>query len=360
MSKEKLPRGIRRRKNNLFICFAANGKLVRQSVGDVDVELAKEELYKAKRAVREGTYIPKVKQAKPGAAPVVYTVKDLWDGYLLEYKNGGGRDAGRLEIAWNHLEDSFATVRVVDVTTHRINTYIDAWRAKGLSNGTINREVSTLKSMFKYGTRVTPRMVELLPAFPKKLAEAEPRDEFVKDPAYAVLAKNAKELWLRAMIAVAYTYGFRKGELLNLRVGQVDTDEGKIALRREDTKNKTARKVKMTTEVYELMNACCDGKKEDDFVFTREDGSHVVDPRQEWYDLCVASKLGRYVPAKRKNGSEFKSYVGLNLHDFRRSAIRNMIRRGVSQTVAMKISGHKTASVFRRYDITTDDDKPPI
>ena len=207
-----------------------------------------------------------------------------------------------------------------------------------------------------FWTRVTPPMVGRVPAFPARLRESKPRQGFVTDAEYKVLAANAKELWLRALIACAYSFGFRKSELLNLRVRQVDLLGRWIQLEEGATKNEEARKVKMTPEVYGLLSACCHGKKPDDFVFTRADGGHVVDPRKEWYDLCVSSALGQWIPAKRRNGKEFNTYRGLNLHDFRRSAIRNMTRRGVSDVVAMKISGHKTASVFKRYNIVDERD----
>jgi len=172
---------------------------------------------------------------------------------------------------------------------------------------------------------------------------------------YALLAANARELWLRALISCAYNFGFRKSELLNLRLAQVDLLGKWIELRGGETKNGRGRKLKMTAEVFELMRACVAGKKPDDYVFTRKDGSPVHDPRKAWYDLCVRTDLGEITPANGKK-YKFNRFVGLNLHDFRRSAVRNLVRAGVPERVAMEISGHKTRSVFDRYNIVDERD----
>ena len=127
--------------------------------------------------------------------------------------------------------------------------------------------------------------------------------------------------------------------MLGLRCSQVDLFGGWIQLYGEDTKNGEGRKVKLTRECIRLPAPYCACKQGTDYVFTRSDGKQVVDMRKDWEALTAASGL-----------------AGLLLHDFRRSAIQNLTRRGVSETVAMRISGHRTRSVFKRYDIVDERD----
>jgi integrase len=64
-----------------------------------------------------------------------------------------------------------------------------------------------------------------------------------------------------------------------------------------------------------------------------------VEPRKPWLAACTAAGL-----------------PGLLIHDLRRSAVRNMEQAGVSRSVAMKLTGHKTEAVYRRYAIVSQAD----
>ena len=57
-----------------------------------------------------------------------------------------------------------------------------------------------------------------------------------------------------------------------------------------------------------------------------------------------------------RSAAKAAGYTGALLHDLRRSGVRAMVRSGTPESVAMRISGHVTAAIFQRYDITSDQD----
>lgn len=185
---------------------------------------------------------------------------------------------------------------------------------------------------------IGPGKYSAVPCFPR-LKESAPRQGFVEETDYAKLAANARALWLRAMLATAYTFGFRKSELLEMKVSQIDLVARTIRLNPGETKNGEGRTVKMTADVFTLLVACVSGKRPTDYVFTHRDGSPILDFRGAWEALTKTAER-----------------PGLLFHDLRRSAVRNMVRRGIPEVVAMRISGHKTREVFNRYNIVSESD----
>jgi integrase len=145
----------------------------------------------------------------------------------------------------------------------------------------------------------------------------------------------------------AYITGWRKQEVLSLKWSDVDLENRRIRLRRENSKNEEPRVIVLTDILLTLAQrrwaarqyqTKAGGPALSQWVFHRQ-GQRIVDFRDPWAEACKKAKA-----------------PGLLFHDLRRSAVRNMEKAGVSQSVAMKISGHKTDSVYRRYRIVDESD----
>jgi len=318
-----------------MVQYYRNGTIHRESSGTADRRKAEKFLQKRLAEVSTGNFIgPRIERI---------TVAELIDDLFRKY--GTGEIEGKKSLAWSerrwnkHLKPFFGDVRAVQVGTDMLSRYVEERQKAGASNASINRELALLRRAFQIGFEANPRKVAQVPPIPR-LEENNVRKGFLTDEQYDRLAKEcaAEGLWLRAMLAVAYNFGWRKGEL-RLRVEQVNLLERTIRLEVGTTKNGEGRIVNMTDEVYELLKFCVQGKQPQDFVFTRADGKPVKDFRGAWRNACERAEV-----------------PNLLVHDLRRSAARNLRREGESSDVIMLVGGWKTPSVFARYNIIDEND----
>jgi integrase len=178
------------------------------------------------------------------------------------------------------------------------------------------------------------------------LKEDNVREGFVNDKEYAALARETGEigLWMRTLFELGYSYGWRKSELLGLKVSQIDLMERTIVLYAGRTKNDEGRSARLTAAACNLLAVLISGKSPDDKVFTRLSKRGKVRPiagfRKAW-----------------AKATEAAGCPGRLFHDLRRTGVRNLVRAGVGENLAMKITGHRTRSVFDRYDIVNEADK---
>ena len=172
----------------------------------------------------------------------------------------------------------------------------------------------------------------------KLLRKPNIRRVVVSEAAFQDLLVGADEMF-RPILLVAYDHGLRKGEILHLRWSQLDLREGTIRLAPQDTKGGEHRTVYLTGRTLQALNAL-PRRLATDYVFVNPlTGKPWQETRKMFRRACQNAKL-----------------EGIWFHDLRRSFVTNARRRGVPESVVMKLSGHKTRSVFDRYNVVSEDD----
>lgn len=232
-------------------------------------------------------------------------------------------------------------VPVSELTREFASRFVKKRMNEGVGTAYINRSLACLRRMLRLAQdegkiRVIPRL--------KFLPEPPARKGFLDDVQFEKLL-NLLPTHLRPLIEFLYSSGVRLGEALQVTWGQVDFTRETIRLEAEQTKSGQARTLSLSSRLSAMLQPLKGKKTEGVF-----DATNL---RKEWERGCDACGLGTVTKVE---GQYYTTYSGLRLHDLRRSAVRNMVKEGVPQTVAMKISGHKTDAVFRRYAIVSDED----
>ncbi len=264
------------------------------------------------------------------------------------YETTGVRNLREADTRLKNLSHFFRQRRVVDLTPDLVTKYVQARQARGKANGTINRELATLIKMLRLAFE-QEKLVRL-PVI-RKLKEAAPRQGFFeREPFLAVCRQLPDDV--RAAVCISYEFGWRmQSEVLTLRLSQVDLEAGTLRLEPGTTKNEEGRLVYMTPELRALIVAQVGrvkavGRRIErvvPYLFPHlhgpSKGQRLKNIRRTWNSACRDAG----VPGMRK-------------HDLRRTAVRNLVNRGVPERVAMMVTGHRTRAVFDRYHIVSPQD----
>ncbi len=204
----------------------------------------------------------------------------------------------------------------------------------------------------------------------RRLAETNVRQGFFEPNEFEAVVGSLPE-YLQDFTRFAYQCAWRKGQIASLTWPDVDRTAGVIQARAEHVKNGRAHKIVLEGELAEIIErrwaarqySTPSGPGISKYVFHRN-GNPIRDPRKAWASACRAAVLAR--PKLDANGKPVTRIVkgkeqivmvpSRIFHDLRRSGVRNMVRAGVREGVAMAISGHRTRAVFDRYNITSDED----
>jgi integrase len=209
------------------------------------------------------------------------------------------------------------------------------------TRSSINRELSALKRMLRLGEvagKVVQRPIISL------LRERNTRTGFFEEPEFRAVVNYLPED-LRALFEVAYLTGWRvKSELLTRQWAHVDFRNGWLRLEPGETKNDEGRMFPLTP----ILRAVLERQRERTEAFQRStgeiypavfhrEGRPIKSFRRAWLTACRRAGLTGRIP-----------------RDFRRTAVRNLERAGVPRSTAMKMVGHKTETIYRRYAIADE------
>jgi integrase len=314
-----------------WIQYSVRGKRYRESSGSTNhadaVKLLKRRIGNAAEGRQIGHDIEKT------------TFDDLARILLQDYQANGRRSVKRVKGAIQNLRQFFTDARAVDITDDRLNSYIVYRQDQRAANATINRELAALKRAF----RLAGKNVGSPPRF-RMLRENNARKGFFEPEQFKAVVQYLPE-HLKPVFEVGYITGWRvSSELLTRKWQHLDLETGWLRLDPGESKNTEGRMFPLTPELREVLSRQLDRTREMEllrgivipWVFHR-DGNPIKDYYGGWDKACRLAGFPDRVA-----------------HDLRRTAVRNLERAGVSRSAAMRMTGHKTEAVYRRYAIVDE------
>jgi integrase len=326
------------------------------------------------RKVRESTHTEKKAEAlrllaiRTGAAAKGEAIAPKLDRVRYEevradlvahYETTGCRDLTEATKRLNHLDGFFMGRRIATIGPATVTQYVQKRQAEGAANGTVNRETSVLSKMLRLAYRQSK--LARVPLF-DKLAEAAPRSGFFEADQFQAVVKRLPED-LQCACAIMHTYGWRKMEVLDIQRRHLDLAAGTLTLDPGMTKNDEGRTIYLTWELKAALAAQVARVKALEkklgriipWLFPHLSGGAKQQSKGARHVAVVGEPI-RDFRRKWEVACKAAGVAGRLRHDLRRTAVRNMEQAGVPRSVAMKMTGHKTENIYRRYAIVSPAD----
>ena len=274
-----------------------------------------------------------------GPAEEKVTFEDLAKMIRDDYAVNGRRSSKRLGLALKHLRGFFGGSAALNISTDQLTSYIVLRQESGAANSSIMKELGALKRAFNLAVRA--RRLTNRPYIPSVEVDNTREGFFGAEELERLLHELPDHV--RPVAQFAALTGWRKSEVLNLQWSAVDFGAGVVRIAPGTTKNKEGRTFPFAA--LPPLEALLERQRERTRALEREKGQiipHVFHRRgQPLRDINTAWR----------SACERAGLKGWLFHDLRRTAVMNLERAAVSRSVAMKLTGHKTESVYRRYAI---------
>jgi integrase len=313
-----------------WIAYSFRGKSYHESSRSTDQKDAKKLLRKRLKQVGKPNFVDPAREER-------WTLADMRETIRRDYERKHNRST--VEYSFKHLEaeDAFKFHRVVDITSAKIQEYADRRIKSGAARTSVNRELAALRRGFRL--MFEAGMISTVPVIKLYDESGSVRKGFIAVAEFNAMLEKIKSADVRDIAEFLYNSGWRSGEAMALEWSWVDLDAKMIRLPAENDKAKKVRALPVTGALMDVIERRLKVRRLDcPYVFHRN---------------------GRQIKSFRKAfkaGAKETGFAGLLPHDTRRSAIRNFRRSGLSEHEGMKLSGHQTDSVYRRYDIISEDD----
>lgn len=304
-----------------WIKFQLNGKRVQKSTRTTDKNLAVKVLSRALEDARSQIDLGYQER---------YLQDAIQDYATVHLPLLGARTRENYRGHLGAFEAFLGNIKVAEVRKSNVSAFIAHQRRNGLKPATIRRYLSTLSSLLTFSERSGWLLHNPISRFDKRaLPESAPRTRFLSRDEYRRLLKHSNPS-LRPIVEIAIETGMRRGEILSLKLDQVDLERREIRL--IVTKTKRPRVIPLSDRVVAVLAA---------IASERSHGYVFINPTT---NKPYKSVKKAFSSACRRAGVE-----NFRFHDLRHTFASWSVQGGADLYRLSRILGHANLQMTTRY-----------